>query len=165
MKTKYTQSIKEGEAGEAGFLKIVESKNLDVRKATFSENVHKHIDYFVNEVAYDVKARKRVSRGNSLAQDEWVWLEFSNVRGRKGWLYGEAKYIAFETNTSFLIFDREKLSSKAEELVDLENIVFNTGEAAYNAYQRRGRKDIISRVLMKDLTDSLPFEEWKKNAN
>ena len=45
----------------------------------------KHIDCYVNGYGVDVKGNRHL---------ETIWLEVKNVNGNKGWLQGDAYYIA-----------------------------------------------------------------------
>ena len=51
------------------------------------KDMHMHVDFWHGDVGVDVK-------GNNLPDE--IWVEFINVNGKKGWLHGEAKYIAFD---------------------------------------------------------------------
>ena len=159
---KFKDSIEEGEQGEKRFKKIIESFGLLVREASFKENVHQHIDFFVEgktdklrdfKFSVDVKARKRTSRGSNEYDEEYTWVEFKNVQGRKGWLYGEADKIAFEVEKGFLMVDREDLVKWCEEKVDFKKSVRTAASAIYKVYTRKGRDDLITRIKTKDIRD------------
>jgi magnesium-transporting ATPase (P-type) len=83
------ECIQSGLGAEQIFDQIAESKNLEVKNARRRENIHKHIDKYVTQESktwsVDIKARKKTSRSDSDAQDEWIWIEFQNVRGNLGW--------------------------------------------------------------------------------
>jgi len=59
-------------------------------------------------ILIDVKNNKD-SFDESLGAFRCVLLELRNVRGRKGWLYGKAHGIVFETNDEFLYVRRNDL--------------------------------------------------------
>ena len=80
----------------------------------------------------DVKIMKKTSRSDASAQDKWIWVEFNNVNGNDGWLYGEADYIAFERQNNFTLVNRKELVKIAEELVDLKNTVSSSKLAKYS---------------------------------
>lgn len=163
---RYKKSQKEGEKTEELFAKIVEHKNLGIRPASFSEQVSKHIDFFIindngSEYSVDVKGEKRISRSDKGTQDAFVWVEFKNVRGRKGWIYGEANYIAFEKGNQFIIVDRKKLATLCEEICDVENLVEKSKDALYKGYSRKGRQDLISIIHMSDI-EKISSSSWDK---
>jgi|TARA_R110000824_G_scaffold356208_2_gene543412 hypothetical protein len=156
----FKDSIKEGEQGEKRFKNIIESFGLLAREASFKENVHDHIDFFVNgeteklkdfKFSVDVKARKRKSRGSDRYDDEYTWIEFKNVQGKKGWLYGKADKIAFEVEDGFLMIDREELVKWCEEKVDFKKSVRTAASATYKVYTRKGRDDLITRIKTEDI--------------
>ena len=157
---KFKSSIEEGLQGEKRFRGIIESFGLSVKEASFKENVHDHVDFFVKgktkklidfHFSVDVKARKRSSRGSSEYDDEYTWIEFKNVQGKKGWLYGKADKIAFETEAGFLMVDREELVKWCEEKVDFKRFARKAYTAIYKVYTRKGREDLISRIKTEDI--------------
>ena len=88
---KFKSSAEEGSHGERRFKNIIESFGLLLREASFKENVHDHIDFFVKgktetlvgfKFSVDVKARKRKSRDSDEYDDEYTWIEFKNVQGK-----------------------------------------------------------------------------------
>ena len=87
-----------------------------------------------------LKLEKKTSRNDSKAQDDWIWIEFQNVRGNAGWLYGEADNIAFETQDNFIVVDRESLVNYVEEAVDMGKPVRKSFLAKYKTYRRAGRR-------------------------
>ena len=156
----FKSSVEEGSKGEHRFKKIMESFGLLVGEASFKENVHDHIDFFVKgkteklvglKFSVDVKARKRKSRDSDEYDEEYTWVEFKNVRGKKGWLYGKADKIAFETEAGFLMVDREELAKWCEDSVDFKKSVRNPYSAIYKVYTRKGREDLISRIKTEDI--------------
>ena len=154
-----------GEVAENLFSKLL-SKRGKVRPASFQQQM-KHVDFIVStktgDVRYEVKSRKRVNRSGDAPTDETVWIEFLNVRGDAGWLYGKADYLAFEREHDFVIVDREDLRAMAELKCDLALKVNSAGEALYRGYTRWGRNDLLSMVYMSDI---IPIAEeiWKKNS-
>lgn len=157
---KFKDSIEEGAGGERRFKGIIESFGLVLREASFKENVHDHIDFFIKgktetlvgfKFSVDVKARKRKSRDADEYDEEYTWVEFKNVQGKKGWLYGKADKIAFETEAGFLMVDREELAKWCEEKVDFNKAVRNPYSAIYKVYTRKGREDLITRIKTEDI--------------
>ena len=149
------ESFKVGQQSESDFEKAANKENYIVSKATREENMFKHIDFFLGQDHFkfgvDVKARKKTNRSDSSFNDDWTWIEFKNVRGNPGWLYGEADFIGFEREDDFLLVNRQKLIEYCDEKVDLETIVDKAYNAEYKGYQRKGRKDLITRIRMDDL--------------
>ena len=160
-------SFELGEIAEDLFVKTAESKGYEARKSSAKEDVWSHIDYYItnkqgNVKSFDVKSRKRTSRRDSDFNDEWVWVEFKNVRGYRGWLKGKADFIAFETKDTFLSVRRKELLELCEELVNLEDKVANSSQAKYKAYTRYGRKDVLSLIKLEDIRNRLQVWEWCK---
>ena len=107
---------KNGKKAEDTFLAIVRGKNYihDAREATLAEQ-KQHIDHVFKrsdgrEIRVDTKAMKKVSRNDNKFRTDLVWVEFKNVRGDIGWLYGDAELIAFDMPEMicFLILKRYK---------------------------------------------------------
>ena len=153
----HKENMELGLKTESLFEEIAKKENFIVRKSSLSEDRFKHIDFFLEQdhfkYSVDVKARKKTTRGDVKVNDEWTWIEFKNVLGRKGWLYGEADYIAFERADDFLMINRENLVKFCEDKVDLKTMVSRAYQAEYKVYQRQGRKDLITRVRMDDLAN------------
>ena len=160
------ECIQSGLGAEQIFDQIAESKNLEVKNARRRENIHKHIDKYVTQESktwsVDIKARKKTSRSDSDAQDEWIWIEFQNVRGNLGWLYGEADNIAFETQDSFVIVDRKSLIDYVENAVDMAKPVRKSYPAKYNTYQRAGRNDLLTMVELSKIIENCNHFVWQK---
>ena len=153
----HKENMELGLKTESLFEEIAKKENFIVRKSSLSEDRFKHIDFFLEQdhfkYSVDVKARKKTNRDDAKVNDEWTWIEFKNVLGRKGWLYGEADYIAFERADDFLMVNRENLVKFCEDKVDLETMVSRAYQAEYKVYQRQGRRDLITRVRMDDLAN------------
>ena len=160
------ECIQSGLGAEQIFDQIAESKNLEVKNARRRENIHKHIDKYVTQESktwsVDIKARKKTSRSDSDAQDEWIWIEFQNVRGNLGWLYGEADNIAFETQDSFVIVDRKSLIDYVENAVDMAKPVRKSYLAKYKKYQRAGRNDLLTMVELSKIIENCKHFVWQK---
>lgn len=108
----------------------------------------KHVDFEIR-ARIDVKGLKGK---NKQQKDESIhWIEIKNVQGRKGWLYGEADYFAFETNHYMILVSKTKLQEFVEKF-DIENPQEKTKNPEfYVPYTRKGRKDVIVLVTSLDL--------------
>ena len=155
-----TSSWNRGQNVEKSFGAILKERAIEAREADLKEQFS-HVDYITPIGKIDVKARKRVSRSDSSVQDELVWLEFKNVQGKVGWLYGEADWIAFERQDDFILVRRHDLATLAETLCRINERAALSRDALYKGYQRRGRKDLLSVVKMSDIL-VLHHEIWDK---
>ena len=168
-KNKYDKTgecIQTGLGAEQLFEQIAESKNLETKNAKRRENMQKHIDKYVTENgetwSVDIKARKKTSRSNSQAQDDWIWIEFQNVRGNAGWLYGDADRIAFETQDDFIVVDRNSLIDYVEDVVDMGKSVKYSSQAQYKTYRRAGRNDLLTMVELSEIKKNCNHFVWQK---
>lgn len=98
-----------------------------------------------------MKSLKKHNRNDVVFDDSIHWIELQNVNGKKGWLYGKAKYIAFETNTSWIIVSRVKLINWIDNKI-VDKTISNSKEL-YKLYRRSGRLDIIIKILTDDLKE------------
>ncbi len=114
-----------------------------------------HQDFLSDHGSFDIKAMKKISRECEKPQHEYVWIEFKNVAGNYGWLYGKADYIAFERPEDFVVVRRSGLVKLCEKLVDPDTTVKTPHEALYKMYQRQNRKDLLSLIKMSDLLENL----------
>lgn len=143
-KGRYQYSFQSGKACEDKFCDLMESRGHTVRASTRAENIYKHIDFFVDEYGVDVKGNRHL---------DCIWLELKNVRGEKGWLEGEAKYIVFDVVelSSFCFF-------KTKDLLDYvnENVTEYTENKEFNKFYTRskwGKKDVLVKVKYEDISD------------
>jgi len=144
---RWNSSRNEGKKSEARFVDACRQKGYKVEKSSREVDINKHIDFFVyrngrKTVGVDVKGHNH---------PECFWIEFKNVRGNKGWLYGEADWIAFELPelSGFVMVLRRELAKYCEANVDTN---FGSKEQATRRYYRRAnREDIIARFHLSDL--------------
>lgn len=143
-----------GKSAESRFVAVLEELGFQTG-AVGVEGQFKHQDF---ELAFagsvDVKARKRISRGDAHAQDDWVWVEFQNGAGRRGWLRGRAMWIAFETQVGFVAVPREPLLEYCTRVIDTSNPCTSPSKAKYRLY-RRGLSE-IALIKRDDMIAALP---------
>ena len=98
------------------FVRAARNKGLLVTKATARQDMHEHVDYWL-AMNKDGKNWGVDVKGNNLPDE--IWVEFKNVRGDDGWLYGGATIIAFDMpeEGGFSIVDREELDFFCEKHV------------------------------------------------
>ena len=158
-------SFQLGRRAEELFVVTAHSRGWSVTPASKEADIHEHWDFEIVKDGYkrkvEVKAMKRESRGDESLNQEWVWIEFRNVRGEVGWLFGKANWIVFETADSFLIIDRHDYYQHVRRAVDREAKVESAREAKYKTYTRKGRPDQIAQIRLEDLR-KVKLEEWGK---
>ena len=115
----------------------------NVRKSSRDEDIHMHIDFWHDDRGVDVK-------GNNLPDE--IWVEFKNVRGELGWLFGAAHWIAFDMPElcGFVVVDRTELRDWCKIHVDFTNFV-KKSDAYKKCYRRKERLDMITRLVLADL--------------
>ena len=171
---------KVGHTSEYNFVMLAISRGWDVESASKSENMFKHIDFNLVKkdedsclsMAVDVKSRKKTSRKDTKFNDDWIWLEFKNVRGDKGWLMGNATHIVFEREKEFTLVSREGLLGWAEQVIADRNggkvsvkcKAKNARDAKYKYYTRWNRSDVLTQVNYQDMIKGVKnVEIWRKN--
>ena len=82
-----------GRCAEVRFVRAARNKGLLVTKSNHTEDIHQHIDYWL-AMNHDGRKWGVDVKGNNLPDE--IWVEFKNVRGNDGWLYGGATIIAFD---------------------------------------------------------------------
>jgi hypothetical protein len=130
--------------------------------STTKQEQWRGIDVIAKMGTIDVKARKRENRWQKYPQDKYIWVEFKNVGGGKGWIYSDADYLAFERKNDFVVVRRYHFSILAELLCDLENITDKASQALYRGYQRKDREDMIAKLKMDDILDLIDHKILKK---
>lgn len=150
---------------ERRFSEICRFKNYAISHATRDEDIYEHWDWKItNPITkkvslVDVKGARKKSRSDSKLDYGITWLEFKNVRGKNGSLLGKADYIAFEQKDYFLIVQRTDLLSWAKSKITNESFVEYSRDAKYRYYQRYGREDVITMVIINDIKKDLKC--WK----
>ena len=132
---------------------LVEQCGGEIKHSTRSEDINHHVDLIWTvegkDVYFDVKGLRKANRSDTNYDDSIHWVEIQNVKGKEGWLYGRAHYIAFELNDEWLIVKRVDILKLIDEKV-LDKTI-KTSKELYTYYQRKGREDIIIKALSEDL--------------
>ena len=135
-----------------------------VNETKKTEDTEKHIDFWWNSprkgrIGIDVKGLNKNKRGDNKYDDSIHWLELQNVKGKDGWLKGEAEYIAFRTNSNIIFVNREKLLDFAIEAIKNKEVVYDTPIECYVPYKRLkwGRDDLSLKALTSDLLKLADF--------
>jgi len=165
-----TQEFKASRIMEATFADEAKERGYDVTKSSFHEDTKEHIDFFLEKdglsFSVDVKGRKKVNRHDNSYTDNSTWVEFKNINGNPGWLYGKANYIVFEQADKYIFINREHLLAYCLDAVE-DSYVSTGKEARYKYYTRSGREDLLSRIELGKAVKSDFFSEppmiWKKS--
>ena len=134
-------SLAQGKEKEREFASMFNNVSF----ANKTQDIKEHWDV---SVTYDVKSLKRINR-KGVPDENVHWIEFVNVRGGTGWLYGKADFFAFETLDYWVIVSRSKLQEFIE--AKCKNKEWTNTKELYKLYRREGRKDIITLVKTIDL--------------
>jgi hypothetical protein len=159
------QSSEMGGKAEDLFEVLAKNKNLKIEKASLKQQLS-NIDFIISnndkKTFIDVKACKKTSRSSEESNEEFVWIEFKNINGNNGWLYGASDFVAFERVKDFVIVPKKPLILLCERIVNRAIKVDKASDALYSIYSRKGRKDEISLIKMKDILDNIKITIWKK---
>ena len=138
-----------GRVAEVRFARAARNKGLLVGHAREEDDRHKHIDYWL-AMNRDGKRWGVDVKGNNLPDE--IWVEFKNVNGDPGWLYGGATIIAFDMpeEGGFSIVDRDELAFFCEKHVRNEK-VDDKRYAYLKKYTRKGRQDVITMLKLHDI--------------
>lgn len=134
----FQQARKDGMAIEELFEATLIQKGCEVLRASNYDDVHRHIDFYVNGKAVDVKSKRTLNK---------IWLEMENVGGNDGWLKGDAEYIAFhfEDFNHFKVFRRNDLRKFVEDNVT-ETCSHSGPFMKYYTRDHFGKKDRLVKV-------------------
>ena len=131
---------------------------------TKSQDMFEHWDVsgiFNNEqYKFDVKTTNRLSYSTPDNLMDSAWVEGTNVNGHKGWVKGNADYIVFEREETWLIVDRKELLNLT--MKKLQNNNFIKGKGVYLLHTRTGRKDKVTKVLFNDMKEFCKTYELSK---
>jgi hypothetical protein len=152
-----------GRMAEVRFIRAARKKGLLVTKSSHTEDIHDHIDYWL-AMSNQGKRWGVDVKGNNLPDE--IWVEFKNVRGNDGWLYGGATIIAFDMpeEGGFAIVDREELAFFCEKHVRGEK-VSNKKDAYLKRYTRKDREDVISILKLHDIKSLMSYRVWEYDKN
>lgn len=163
--------ITAGMRAETLFEQLAKEKGFTARAASAPEQF-KHIDYWLERIpdytpahSVDVKARKRANRKDNTTDDDWIWLELQSVNGRKGWLLSDVNIIAFEQADKFVLVNRAALAHwllNKSPYHQNDEYVTKSVDAKYKPYQRKGRRDIITRAKLSDIIENVFHLIWIK---
>lgn len=152
-------SGKMGSQAEDSFKRCMLANDIKFRASTARQDKYDHFDFVVtareNDKKYnvEVKGRKRLNRWDNNPADDIIYVEFRNVLGYKGWIYGKADFIAFERPEGFLFVWRQDLANLAESLVQNE---WANRPTLYKKYKRNNRPDECVTVISINDVLSLP---------
>ena len=135
------------------------------REATKHENIYLHFDLIMDDVIkVDVKQMKKRNRTDAIEDPTIHFVEFQNVRGDKGWIYGKADYIAFEQPDYFIMVDRKKLGKYyCNVMKNNTTVIFSDdNKKIHTWYTRKGREDIF---LMVNTSDLFNIKDYLINKN
>lgn len=147
-----------GRMAEERFKRAAETMGMTVEKSSRDEDINGHVDYWLS---LEGNGRWGVDvKGNNLPDE--IWVEFSNVNGNPGWMYGDAYVIAFDMpeEGGFCVVDREDLLEYCENNVS-KSRVYDKAKAYKKRYTRKDRDDVISLLHLKDLKSLITYRVWK----
>jgi hypothetical protein len=147
-----TNSKANGEAAEKEMLAIFKNRG---RTVTPKEDMFGHYDMelrFGDQQWYKVDV-KAVPMGAGKKNDDELWLELKNVRGKLGWMCGEADMIAFGLKHYWVFMDRKKLLAHVGKKCGSTKAMVNHSDKPriYKYYSREGRDDLVTIVSTEDL--------------
>lgn len=156
-KSKFKDSFERGSSFEATAMSVLRNNGHEVTPSSELENKRQHIDFWAvgkdcKRYSFDAKAMRSLFRGGP-KQDVWVVIEWRNVFGGLGSIYGDQDFFIFERARTVEIIRREDLLLFGKANVDLNKKSSFAKDAKYCAYTRSGRKDLISLVSL----DDFPF--------
>ncbi len=129
-----------------------------IRVATQAEDIYDHVDFWWTKpdgaiVGVDVKGMKKRSRYDDRPDNDITWLEFRNVHGEAGWLYGKATYLAFRRIGLTVFVDRLRLVGYAEDMIRGKQVVDRRPVVCGIPYTRSrwGRNDVTVMVPLDDV--------------
>lgn len=137
-----------GQLGEQRFVDACLFVNYQVKPATRDQNIHDHIDFFVLRPHASDWTGVDVKSGN---HPETIWVEFKNVTGKAGWLFGKAEFFAFEMPEvgGFIMIKRHDLIEYCEQNVNPKFV--EKDKSHLHLYQRKGREDVLTKLHQSDL--------------
>lgn len=150
--------LSDGKLKEKEFVDLVGKPEHKIIYPTTEQDINEHWDVQIDDVRFDIKGMKKISRSDANVNPDIHWVEIENVHGKPGWLYGMADYISFETDDCWLIVKRDNLINMVESKLMM---VITDEPEVYKMYRRRGRYDVLTMVPTEDLR-KIKTKEIKK---
>ena len=131
----------QGKEAERLFFEVMIMLKRPVKKTTLKDDKYNHIDFFIGAIGYDVKHRQDVN---------YVWLEYRNNHGGKGWLRGKSTWIVmyFEQLNQFCFYKREELLKYS---ASYKNVTNQKKHYFWRTRTQFGRNDLVLLVRKKDI--------------
>ncbi len=131
----------QGKEAENLFFEVMTMLKRPIKKSTLNDDKYNHIDFFVGSSTIDVKHRQDIN---------YVWLEYRNNHGGRGWLRGKADWIVmyFEQENKFCFYSRKELLNYSKGYKKVTN------EKKHYFWRTRtqfGRNDLVLLVRKKDI--------------
>jgi len=148
-----------GNISESRFKSLCALQSWPCFKSSREDDMFKHIDFYVvtdeGEISVDVKHSSDV---------EQIWVELKNVRGKTGWLYGEATHICFDVPlvNKMVMVERKELAAYIAENCTKEFV--KKDEAYLKLYTRQGRADILTFIKLYDLFYLTTFQIYRHES-
>ncbi len=119
-----------------------------------------------DNIKVDVKQMKKRNRIDDVEDPTIHFIEFQNVRGDKGWIYGKADYIAFEQPDYFIMVNRKKLGKYYCDVMKNNTtvIISDDNKKIHTWYTRKGRQDVFLMVNTSDLFNIKDYIIYKTSA-
>ena len=147
-------------------MELAEARGYKILKPSFSEKklnidiiLEGQIDNKPLKVSVDIKKK------NGKNANQWVYIEYDDAKGKRGWVYGAANFIVFETSREFIFVNRKKLldwlSSSEAVRWDLP-YVDKPWNSKYRLFRRSGTQETISQIKVSDLLNIEGHKIWKK---
>jgi uncharacterized FAD-dependent dehydrogenase len=166
------------------FTTKIRSRGWKFSKSSRDEDMHDHVDCHigivdmgkvVKNLKIELKGKKYNCRANE-GKEECLcqYIEFLNVNGDNGWVFGKADYIAIEGDDEFYMIARTDLIDFCEKLFQIslrgttkeiedsllalkQKWVPSSKQAHHRLYRRFGRLDIVTRISMEDVKSLSQF--------
>ena len=155
------KSLKTGQEGQQRFYDSCRAAGKSIKKTGQRDDIKNHTDFIVDDQGFDVKGLKQSQKEGR------VLLEIKNVQGKIGWCNGEQKpsWIAFDYGAFFLCVKNDDLYDLAHTC-NWDEKVDHIKKSLYKGYARKGRKDLMTTVLLYDVLNTcehwfLPYEEYR----
>jgi hypothetical protein len=132
---------------------VFEDRITELRGAMYAKHPLDHLKVINvlsgDDYKIDVKAIPKGQQSHS-----WRWVEFRNVRGDRGWMYGDSDFIAFEYGEYWIIVPTRSLQLLCETKLDpspIDGRAWSANPQPYRLHQREDRQDQVMMVPVVDL--------------
>lgn len=159
----FYRCVQDGETAEARFRTLAQRRGFELLPTTEGDDYFTRVDVAMRKdggiCLVDIKARRKVARGDKGFQSEYTWLELH----KSGSLYtGKSQVLAIEIDDGFVLLDKARIREWiAKTFSSSQRRVERASQALMKPYRRSGKyPEWITMASVRELAREAGVEVW-----